>query len=286
MRLVMTLLVRDEEDIVGANIEFHLRQGVDHFVVTDNLSVDRTAEVLTSYLNRGLVTLIFEPTDDYSQSQWVTRMARLAATELAADWVVNSDADEFWMPIDEKLTLKSALAVVDKSTLAIEVPRFNCPPIGLEDAGSFASRMVYREMKSFNLLGDALPPKVCHRALADVDIGQGNHSISRGGKILTAEEGPMRILHYPLRSYKQFENKIVKGGAACARNTTLPQSAGHVWRSLYSYWQERGELLEVYRRNVASPEGIQDRLKRADLVHDDRVAQVLSKPLRQEIDND
>ena len=40
MKLVMTLLVRDEEDIVRENLDFHLAQGVDEVIVTDNGSED------------------------------------------------------------------------------------------------------------------------------------------------------------------------------------------------------------------------------------------------------
>ena len=43
MKLVMTLLVRDEEDIVEDHLIYHLNQGVDFVVATDNRSVDGTA---------------------------------------------------------------------------------------------------------------------------------------------------------------------------------------------------------------------------------------------------
>jgi hypothetical protein len=38
MKLVMTLLVRDEQDIIADNLDFHLAQGVDVVLVTDNFS--------------------------------------------------------------------------------------------------------------------------------------------------------------------------------------------------------------------------------------------------------
>ena len=98
MKLVMTLLVRDEADIVSSNIDFHLDQGVDFIIATDNLSVDGTTDILRAYERRGVLHYIHQTDDDYAQHRWVTNMARLACTQFAADWVINNDADEFWCP--------------------------------------------------------------------------------------------------------------------------------------------------------------------------------------------
>ena len=81
MKLVMTLLVRDEADIVDAQIAFHLAAGVDLVIATDNRSEDGTTEILERYEREGRLRLIREPGDDLRQSEWLTRMARIAATD-------------------------------------------------------------------------------------------------------------------------------------------------------------------------------------------------------------
>ena len=99
----MTLLVRDEADVVDAQLRFHLENGVDFVIATDDRSVDGTTDILRSYERDGRLRLIRRSGDGLEQSAVVSGMARLAATEHGADWVINSDADEFWWPRDGEL---------------------------------------------------------------------------------------------------------------------------------------------------------------------------------------
>lgn len=96
-KLIMTLLVRDEIDVIKKNIDFHLSQGVDYIIATDNGSVDGTLEALQEYELKGVLHLIQEPEQTYSQSLWVNRMGKIACEEFNADIVFHCDADEFWM---------------------------------------------------------------------------------------------------------------------------------------------------------------------------------------------
>jgi hypothetical protein len=173
MKLVMTLLVRNEEDILRDNLEFHLSQGVDFFVCTDNLSEDGTRDILDEYRRLGVLEWRREESDDYSQHAWVTRMARAAVDEHCADWVVNNDADEFWMATSG--SLKERLASQAPEVLAIECRRYNFPEIvDCDHALPFYRRMLFRDLHSVNALGHPLPGKVCHRGLEEVVVAQGN----------------------------------------------------------------------------------------------------------------
>lgn len=274
MKLVMTLLVRDEADIISSNIDFHLDQGVDFIIAMDNLSVDGTTDILRAYERCGVLHYIHQADDDYAQYRWVTAMARFACTELAADWVINNDADEFWCP--ERGDLKQVLNAIPSSFDALAATRVNFPPRPTAEGDFFADAMIVRERQSSNALGDPLPSKVCHRAFADIEVEQGNHSVRRNGHALVADPGAITILHFPMRSYRQFANKILKGGAAYERNTYLPRAVGSTWRHLYEVWQ-RGDLEAYYQASVADNEAIKRGLREGRLVLDERVKTALSR---------
>ncbi len=271
MKLVMTLLVRDEEDILRENLAFHLARGVDEIVLMDNLSADGTADIAREFERAGYLHYMLQPQDDYSQGRWVTQMARRAIHELHADWVINSDADEFWWP--HAGSIKDALASVPADAVAASAERTNFVARA-ESKGPFWRTMNVRRAVSLNALGESLPGKVAHRALSDVVVQQGNHAVFTGGAAALCAPAPMTILHFPVRSRAQFFNKIAKGGAAYQRNRELSDTVGETWRYLYALYID-GKLDEAFEREALTDEQIARGLAAGTLVRDDRLSDAL-----------
>ena len=273
MKLVMTLLVRDEDDILAANLDFHLSRGVDFFVVTDNLSVDGTRDILARYEALGVLKYLYQAEDDYSQHRWVTHMARMAASEFGADWVINNDADEFWWP--EQGDLKEVLSEVPPHLDAVRAARTNFVSRSMESGDFFADAMTLRETRSTNDLGKPLPSKAAHRGFADIEVQQGNHRVFRMGEKIKPGPVPISILHFPRRSYRRFANKIAKGGAAYERNTELVPGAGGAWRHLHGLWKE-GRLEANYRQYVVDDRRAAEGLAEGRYVLDERLKAALA----------
>ena len=268
MKLVMTLLVRDESDIIRENIEFHRAQGVDFIIAMDNLSQDSTPYILKEYEEQRVLYYIAQHDDDYNQAAWVTYMARMACSDFGADWVINNDADEFWWPAHG--SLKTTFEAFPEQVNIVRAPRHNFVMTG-DPQRPFWSRMIYREQQSKNPLGKPLPPKVAHRALETIRVEQGNHSVSGFDSMAHASGEPIQVFHFPMRNLKQIEQKIAKGGAAYERNTVLTASVGSTWRELYRQYQAEGSLYNYYKQNSYSNEEIALALSANRLVTDTRL---------------
>ena len=262
MRVVMTLVVRDEADLVGAWLDYHLARGVDLVIATDHRSVDGTTDVLRGHERDGRVVLLREEGDDLRQAKWVTRMARLAATEHGADWVIPSDADEFWWPREG--TFAEILAAVPRRFGVVRglMRHFVLRP----GEGPFFERMTARARPTADLSSPYhAQVKIAHRAAADAVVAVGNHDVEGSGLRLVREWFPFEVLHFPIRSERQLEDKFL-------RRATSPDGR-HIVRALDLL--ARGEGGTLLAETLVDDERLATGLGEGTLVLDVRLRDAL-----------
>jgi hypothetical protein len=243
VRIVLTLAVRDEADVIEANIRYHLDAGVDFIIATDHRSTDGTTEILRRYQRDGVLHLIRRHDEPFRQEEWVTQMARLAAASFGADWVINADADEFWLP--HTGTLHDVFAAVPPRYGAVRGiwRHFVLRPPGDE---LFYERMIVRRQPALEPVDPyCANAKVAHRSDPEVRVALGNHDAFGERLSLLREWVPFEIIHFPIRSVEQLELKYNTaqvlhrraGSGLVPRHTVelanrLQEDAGRLYRSL------------------------------------------------------
>jgi hypothetical protein len=193
--------------VVEAQIAYHLAAGVDFVIATDHESIDGTTDVLEAYAREGYLRRIPE-SGPVREARWRTRMARLAATEHDADWVLNLDADEFWWP--RRGSIKEILAAVPGRYGVVSgmVRHFVPAP---DDGTPFFERMTLRVSPPVALHDPTSPwrpgSKVTHRARPDVTVLHAGYAVEGEGLRQVPGWHPFDMLHFPYRSLDQWLRK-------------------------------------------------------------------------------
>lgn len=262
-RLIMTILVKNEQDIIASNIRTHASLGVDAFVVMDNNSSDRTREILEALQKEFEITIIDEK-GIYDQAKWMLSLAK-EAKNLGADWVINNDADEFWIPTNEKnikenLAFKGSVLTVQRYNMILdETSNKNG---NFFDATYYTQNPIYYT-KNAQLNNDKLSialgkigPKTIVNPRGLLYLRGGNHKALhianmrdyfRSGHDKIKRFENIHIFHYPIRSYTQFEQNI-KNRKSLLENTQKVSMGPHYrrWVSIYN----AGKLKEEFENNI------------------------------------
>ncbi len=232
MKIVMTIAVRNEADIIEENLRYHLGAGVDFIIATDHRSEDGTTEILERYERDGLLHLTRETGEAFLQTEWVTRMARLAATRFGADWVINADADEFWWP--HSGTLREVFAARTAGLRRRSRHLASLRTSARQDE-AFYERMVVRRAPAH----DPADPycanaKVAHRASDGATVARGNHDVEGEGLALLRDWVPFEVLHFPIRSRGHLLDKYsrTRSGHRLAGAELVPRHVAQLAQSL------------------------------------------------------
>jgi hypothetical protein len=197
------------------------------------------------------------------QGAWVTRMARLAATDFQADWVINSDADEFWC--SHGAPLKAVLAEVPTRFDTVRALMRNFVPRE-GDASFFAERMNVRLVpgevvaERYRVHPFHAQDKVLHRAHPLVTVSPGNHDASWSSSVDLRGSWPVEVLHFPMRSAAQCVGKW--------RNYERHGYAGYDVLTDF-------DAVEYYDSLVVGDAALEEGLRTGSFVVDDRLRDVL-----------
>lgn len=257
MSLGLTMMVRDEADIIATTLDYYVQQGVDHIVVTDNASVDGTTEILEKFASHGKIELWHDPEHRKNQAQAVTKMARYLASTHQVDWVINSDADEFLRPLQTDRTLADVFAEMPTGIKSFSVPVANMAGPLNESGFSFETAVWRDSRRPDQLRAVGLLAQPSHNAVhigdPEIDVSQGNHYVSLASEGQPPNELALEVLHFPWRSWAQYAGRVEATGRAYTSNPHLTPSPNHHGMRDYSRLQS-GTLAYHFAARLPSPD--------------------------------
>lgn len=244
-KLIMTLVVRNEEDIVEQNIRFHCAMGCDGFIVSSHNCTDRTDSILYKLQQEGLVLDIIKRTSpNHQHSIWVNEMVHIAKKKYKADWVINADADEFFY--SKSLNLKLSI-LQNKACNVLWVDSIFLFP---ENRTDFFNSIYFvtRPFQFFEAIGLGIDKdplytefigsqgctKVIHKTKGFKRISDGNHDVKMINK-KKIQSADIRLYHYHIRSYQGLEQKVKRWENSIY---LLPQNQGMHMKHMVNIYKE------------------------------------------------
>lgn len=226
VRIAGIVGVKDEAGLIVPCIERLRAVGVDPIVVLDDHSTDGTAELvdrLALDLGAGSMRVLRDGDPDELFTRDGPLMGPLIERH-APDWILFTDADEFWVAADGGLD--TALRSVDVDALAIE--RYNvplmeppfAPPSGTPDDPFLDVPIIVRRQKLTRSLMDldpgrlwithAIMPRVLCRTDRFGSYMIGGHGVRDidGVPVTAPTTDRIVVVHVPFTNLERFARKV------------------------------------------------------------------------------
>jgi glycosyltransferase involved in cell wall biosynthesis len=248
-------MVRNEQDVIVPVTRHLLAEGIDHVLIADNLSTDRTRELVEELASEGSVTIIDDPDPAYSQAAKMTQLAQRAGAAGAA-WIIPFDADELWLSTSHPTLRHHLESLRGVDVVAGDWYQHYAPLLPRRDP--FVA-MAWRDAQPDDLT------KVAFRFRPDIALTMGNHSVRSELPVRSIHDPHLEVHHYRYRTFGQMIAKSRHGKKAIELADPRPEICIH-WRlhggrtkvRLAVTWirmalRRRGRLYDLRRPRVDVP---------------------------------
>lgn len=210
MRPAYLTSIKNEEKLIGYNLQYYYNIGIRDFYITFNCTEDKSKEIVNDFCKKHNDITVYEFHDNnptYNLIERFNYMADLAYTH-GCDWMIPVDADEILKL--NTYNLIESLEVHERHEYGYIVCRW-CDYVFLksddENDNNYFSKWTHREQRS------RPQSKIIAKWHPQMKWGTGHHLvISMRKQIAVAHK--MFVAHFPNREYEQLKNKMITIGKA------------------------------------------------------------------------
>ncbi len=223
--LAVCSVVKNEGPYFQEWIEWHKNLGVEKFYIYDNESSDNTKEILTPYIESGLVEYTFWPG---KKQQLPVYDDCLNKHRLDARWIAIIDLDEFIVPIKDKTILEFLKRFENFAAIEINWLTYGSGGAKEKQSGTVMERFRHHSLSNHILnrhVKSIVNPKRVFSMIGAHESARlsGYATDSHGNKLQKnfrdrePQHDIIRINHYAVKSYEEFLEKRGRGSVRNAK---------------------------------------------------------------------
>ena len=212
MKIISFTVVKDEEDIIESFIRYNMNI-LDKMIISENLSNDRTLEILYKLKDEGYdIDILLDRNKTFNQYERRNELLQYTINKYHPDYIFPLDADEF-IATNKKCNPRSIIEKLDDDKMYLyKMENFVLTGESNEDL-FIPSRLtkIRKVSKDYDYFYKCIIPKKIYLYSGGIDLASGAHYLvyKDGKKVREKYLQDLYLAHYPIRSVEQYTNKAI-----------------------------------------------------------------------------
>lgn len=236
MKITAIGLIKNAADVIETCVRGNSWL-IDQFVFLDNMSTDRTVEILESLKAEGFqIDILSDKELRYLQTSKTTKLAFYAQQKYPSDFIIPIDDDEIIIPSDSNWNLSDVKEMIDSlshdAVYCAQWRVFLPTEYDNPEEINVAKRQKYCYSDNVCKIPKVIIPTEMLQ-IPDFEITQGNHRVISSNEIQRFLIPDLKFAHFPIRDSEQIRSKALIGWTNYLAIPKRERTYGTHWEKIY-----------------------------------------------------